>query len=117
MTLKECYEMMGGDYEEVIDRLPREASIVKYLKKYVDSNEFDKMLEAYNNKDYKCLFEETHNIKGMSANLSISVLGKTVSEICEAVRNGDPQIDLEPIIERAKEEYAIVVAAVGQLEG
>ena len=36
MTLQECYEKMGGDYEEVLARLISQERIAKYMVKFLD---------------------------------------------------------------------------------
>lgn len=115
MELKECYEKIGGDYSDVMNRLPNEALILKFLKKYAASGEFDKMIAAADAKDYNALFETTHNLKGMSANLSLTKINKTITEICEAVRHGEPQIDLEPLIAQAKADQAEFLEIINQM--
>lgn len=109
MEVKEFYETVGGDYQDVMNRLPTEALVVKFLKKYASGDEFGRIVEAYEAKDYRKLFEETHNVKGMTANLSLTKLCGVVTEMCEAVRHGDPEIDLEPLMEKAKEYQKLVL--------
>ena len=40
MTLKECYEAMGADYEAVMGRLRKEERILKYLTKFLEDPSF-----------------------------------------------------------------------------
>ena len=37
MTVKECYEQMGADYEGVLGRLRSEVLIKKFAKKFLDA--------------------------------------------------------------------------------
>ena len=40
MTVKECYEQMGADYEGVLGRLRSEALIKKFEKKFLDDGSY-----------------------------------------------------------------------------
>ena len=41
MTLKECYEAMGGDYAGVSSRLPSEKMIQKFVLKFLGDGSYD----------------------------------------------------------------------------
>ena len=116
MNLKECYEAFKGDYEDVMTRLPREASVIKFLRKFKDNTDYGEMLSAAEAGDYERVFAASHNLKGMAANLSISQFNKSVAEVCEAVRGGTPTVDITPLIEKSKADYEMTIAAIDQLE-
>jgi len=116
MNLKEVYEAMGGDYDSVMTRLPREASVIKFLKKFVEAEDYSKMIEAADNKDYETLFAVSHTVKGVCANLSITALSNSSSALCESVRGGAPTIDIAPLVEECKKDYAVTVDAISKLE-
>ena len=40
MTVKECYEQMGADYEGVLGRLRSEALIKKFAKIFLDDGSY-----------------------------------------------------------------------------
>lgn len=117
MNLQDCYVAFKGDYKDVMNRLPREASVIKFLKKFEENQDFAKMLEAVAANDYEQVFALSHNIKGMTANLSISALSSSISEVCECVRGGEPKSDLAPLIEKAKSDYEMTINAIKELEG
>ena len=116
MNLKECYSAFKGDYEDVMARLPREASVIKFLRKFTENTDFDEMLKAYADKDYEKVFATSHNLKGMAANLSISEFCKSVTEVCEAARGGEPKSDIAPLIEKSKADYGMTIDAISRLE-
>ena len=116
MNLKECYAVMNSDYDEVMARLPREASVIKFLRKFAIDTEFSKMLEAFEQKNYEVVFSTTHNLKGVCGNLSLKPLAKACSEICEEVRHGAPKEDITPMVEAARQQHACVIAAIAELE-
>ena len=116
MNLKECYEAMHGDYDDVMGRLPREASIIKYLRRFAENEEFAELLTAAGNKDYRRVFELSHDLKGMAANLSITGFQKKVSAVCEETRDREPGEGFAALVKEAEEEYQVVLAAVKELE-
>lgn len=115
MNLKEVYDAMEGKYDDVLRRIPSEDSIIRFLKKFRDSGDFTAMTDAFDKKDYRRVFETSHNLKGLCGNLSLSKLAKSCTEVCEAVRHGEPTIDIAPMIEAAKADYEQVVNAINKL--
>ena len=87
-----------------------------FIKKYVENDGFNKMIQAYDKKDYKALFETAHNVKGMTANLGLKSLSNISSSICESVRKGEPDMDLEPLIENAKKIQTDIIKNVALLD-
>ena len=41
MTLQECYEALGGDYQDVISRLRSDRLVQKFVLKFLDDSSFD----------------------------------------------------------------------------
>ena len=48
MTVKECYEQMGADYEGVLGRLRSEGLIKKFAKKFLDDGSFQSLKDNKN---------------------------------------------------------------------
>ena len=116
MKLKECYVAMNGDYDDVMGRLPREASIIKFLRRFAENTEFAELKVVAAEKNYRRVFELSHDLKGMAANLGITGFCKIISEVCEATRNGDPADGFDEMVSQADAEYNTVIAAIGELE-
>lgn len=116
MTIIELYDTIGGDWNELMRRILYEDMAVELVKKYAKVKEFDHMIEAYKKKDYRQVFEISHNIKGMTGTLSMKALTDTISTICESVRNGEPTIDLDPLIKQAKAEQALLINLIEKLD-
>jgi len=115
MKLQEAYEAMHGNYDDVMGRLPREESVIKFLKKFMGNTDFQQMVTAAEENNFQEVFKASHSLKGMCGNLGITGLEQIVSKICELVRHGDPAEDLAPYIMQAREEYATVLTIIGQL--
>lgn len=46
MTIKECYEAMGGDYEDVLKRLMNEARIQKFALMFKKDPSMSQLTQA-----------------------------------------------------------------------
>ena len=88
MTLQECYEKMGGNYEDVISRLTKEERITKYTIKFLEDTTFRSLCEAREVNDYEAVFREIHTLKGVSQNLGFARLQEVCHAMTEAVRGG-----------------------------
>lgn len=45
MTIKECYDAMGADYQNTLNRFPNEAFIKKFVLKFLDDNSYANLKE------------------------------------------------------------------------
>lgn len=64
MTVKECYEQMGADYEDVLGRLRNEALIRKFAKKFLEDGSFQMLKDGLAKKDGEMAFRAAHTLKG-----------------------------------------------------
>ena len=115
MNLRECYEKMHGDYDDVCERLPREESVIKFLKRFLDDKNFPELMAAVAEEDYEKIFSTTHNLKGICANLSITRLKESSSELCEAVRHGKPNYDIQSFVDKVAKDYEDTKQAISEL--
>ena len=67
-------------------------------------------------KDYETAFRMAHNLKGVCANLSITKLGASSSELCEELRGGCNTDRVEPLLAVVLEDYDATLAAIRQLQ-
>lgn len=117
MTLKEAYIIMNGDYEDVMNRLAKEERIIRFLHKLENNIKYENIEKVVKANDTKKAFEETHNLKGVALNLGLTELAQCSSELCEAYRNGEPKVDVMPMLEKLKNSYAVATETIRQLEG
>lgn len=89
MTLKECYAVLGGNYEDVLSRLRSEKMVQKYVLKFLDDESFDRLCRALESGAQEEAFRAAHTIKGMCQNLSFTILEQSSSRMTEALRAGD----------------------------
>ncbi|MCH5267964.1 MAG: Hpt domain-containing protein [Lachnospiraceae bacterium] len=115
MTVKECYEAMGGDYEDVKGRLLTDARVEKYLIKFKDANDIQKVVDSLEEQDYESAFRHVHNIKGLSLNLGLSKLRNSSDVLCEELRGGKPEGDISSLLDDMKKDFDATIAAINQL--
>ncbi len=88
MTLRECYEKMGGDYADVMERLTKEERISRYVVKFLEDTTFQTLCEVKDTGDWEGVFRAVHTLKGVSENLGFMKLYQASHEMTEAVRGG-----------------------------
>lgn len=115
MPIEEFYEVIGGDYEEIVHRMMGETRVKKYIKKFPENTTYSKLYENMNNKDYGNAFLEVHNLKGMSMNIGVTELAEVCSELTEALRDG-PKGDVEGLFEAVKLTYEKIVGLIQSIE-
>lgn len=116
MTIKECYLMMDADYDDVISRLMNDRLVLKYNKKFAESDDYSNLVKAVENKDYPMAFRMAHNLKGISLNLGFSGLFTVSNELCDEIRDGDPQIDISPMLDAITVKYQQVIEGIKLME-
>lgn len=115
MELREIYEQINGDYDSVFSRLHNDERIKKYLLKFIN-NKLDTLIRnALDAGDYETAFREAHNLKGICANLNIDKLGKSASELTEALRGRNPEVDISSLVEAMQADYDMTIRALNVL--
>lgn len=78
----------GIDYDEGMERFcDNEAIYEKYLKKFLNTNEFHNISEQITEKKYVEAFKTAHALKGMLGNLSMTKCYNAVSKLTEILRD------------------------------
>ena len=69
MTIKQCYQAMGADFEEISQRIPSEAMIRKFAVKFPEDKSFAELTKALEQGDVETAFRAAHTIKGLCLTL------------------------------------------------
>ena len=60
MTVKECYEQMGSDYESVLGRMGSEAMIKRFALKFLQDPSFNNLKENLEKNDGRSVPRSTY---------------------------------------------------------
>ena len=87
MTMRECYEAIGGNYEDVLGRLRSEALIWKFTFMFLEDQSYLQLKQALKDKNYEDAFRSAHTLKGVCQNLSFDRLYEVSHELTELLRD------------------------------
>ena len=88
MTVQELYDQIGGSYDDVKRILPMDKLIVKFVVKFLDDKSAERLFSAWDARDASALFEGAHAMKGVCANIGLTALSNSASELAEEFRPG-----------------------------
>ena len=112
MTIKECYEKVGSDYDGVLKRLGSEALAVKFL----NDPSFQELTDGLAAQDGEKAFRAAHTLKGVCLNLGFTELYKVSAELTEVLR-GRETAGSDELYAQVKEQYTTLTDAIRELAG
>lgn len=113
MTLRECYESFGGNYEDVLSRLMDDKRVERFAFKFLDDTNFQTLCDCFESGSYEEAFRAAHTIKGLCLNLGFEKLRLSSDKLTESLRNGKSD-DSEALLEQTKADYDKVMAGLRQ---
>ncbi len=118
MTVKECYDAIGANYVEIMGRLRTEEKVKKFLLKVLSDKSYDLLIQSIEERNMEEAFRAAHTMKGVSQNLSLTRFYHSSNELAELLRDRhDYGADIEPVLEKVKEDYAQMIEQIRKLEG
>ena len=111
MTIQECYEKMGADYEDVLKRLYRESMIRKFVRMFLDDDSYSKLAQSLKDGNVQEAFRAAHTLKGVCQNLGFTNLYQPAYELTELLRTGTLNGSKE-LFARVTEQYKITTDAI-----
>ena len=119
MSLKERYDKMGADYEDVLSRLRSEVLVRKFALKFLDDDSYANLKAAMESGNAPEAFRGAHTLKGVAQNLGFGPLYKAAAEVTESLRPSETSSgDMEKaakLMPAVDEEYARTIAAIKEL--
>ena len=115
MDIKECYRKMGGNFDDVMQRLGNESFIQRFVIRFLDDPSFQMIKDGIEKKDAELAFRGAHTLKGVCLNLGFSELYKASAELTEVLREREIP-DNADLYQKVKEQYEILTAAIQELE-
>lgn len=118
MTVRECYDKINGDYDEIVSRLGNEERVVRFSKKFFTTGDIEGLEKSIDDNDGNNSFEYAHRLKGNSLNIGFSHFSKTVESLVEPLRCReikDPGA-INVLFSVVKEEYINMKEVFDQLD-
>lgn len=108
MNIKKLYEV-GIDYKSGVQRCMGNCVLYEnMLALFVEENDFYELVDIYNKRDYKKLFEYVHMMKGIAGNLSMKGLYDECFMLVETLRAKNYKL-VDEMIGSVLEEYELVL--------
>ena len=60
MTVRECYEKIGSDFDKVLERMGSEALVKRFAIKFLEDKSFEELTESLKEKDGEDAFRAAH---------------------------------------------------------
>ncbi len=117
MTLKECYEKLGADYEGVLQRMAgKEALVQRFALKFLKDTSYSDLKNALTDEDYENAFRASHTLKGVASNLGFVKIVDSAHSLTEQLRGGSkPENDNDfTELSAAYEETIAMLSALEQ---
>ena len=110
MTIREFYTLVGGSYDDMSERFPSDALILRFLTMLPQDGSMELLARS------KTAFRAVHTLKGVALNLGLTALAGVCSEMTEALRGSDTLPASAPaLFEAVQREYDKVTGALVQL--
>ena len=115
MNIRECYEKMGADFNEVLQRLGSESFIQRFAVRFLDDTSFQMIKDGIAAKDAESAFRGAHTLKGVCSNLGFTKLYEASCELTEILR-GRELVGYEDALAEVEKQYEITVDAIKGLD-
>lgn len=116
MTVKECYEAIGADFEGVYGRMMKKESLVKkFARKFLDDKSYAGLCENLAAGNIEEAFRAAHTLKGVAQNLGFTGLYVPASEVTDILREGHTE-GTQELMEKIRAEYEKTAAAIAEIE-
>lgn len=114
MTIEECYNKLGGSFEQAEKRLPSVSLIKRFVAKFPDDSSFSELCNAMQNGERADAFRAAHTLKGVCANLSFDRLFSSAEQLTEALRQETEAIPQNAfsLLEDVKKDYELTVDTI-----
>lgn len=117
MTLRECYESIGSDYDATVARMcGKESVLEKFVRKFVEDPTYSTLISSFESGDIENAFRMAHTLKGICLNLGFKKLYESASALTEALRDQTAIADnAAELLGNVKRDYETVLNAVSEL--
>lgn len=111
MTMQECYQALGGDYDQMVRRLSSHERVGKFLAMFLEDDSFAQLCRILEQGSREEAMQAAITLKGVTGNLSFIRLYNSSSRLAQALRPG-AQTDPAPYLEQVRQDYEQTVRAI-----
>lgn len=118
MSIEECYQQIGGDYNQVLTRLMTPKLVIRFIGRFLEDNSFSMLEKALAEGNCKEAFRAAHTLKGVCQSLGLGNLLASTHEITELLRHQEGEIpfDAGAYFEAVRRDYEATVAAIREFQ-
>lgn len=117
ITLREAYQNVGADYDDVLNRLMgSEDMVARFAGRFADDPSFAQLTEALAAGDAQAAFRAAHTLKGVAQNLGLVNLYEPASALTESLRGGSLE-GADELAIPVREQYEATIAALTEALG
>ena len=86
MTIREFYTLVGGSYDDMSERFPSDALILRFLTMLPQDGSMELLARSMDAADAKTAFRAVHTLKGVALNLGLTALARLLRDDRGAAR-------------------------------
>lgn len=116
MNVKDLYEELGGDYDDMFSRLNNEDLMTKIVKMFISDTSYSDLKKGLETSDAELAFRGAHTLKGVSLNLGFTNLSNLAVELTELLRPRDLNVDYKDLFNKITQEYNRTIEAIRKLD-
>ena len=113
MNVRECYDAIKGDYEDVKARLLSDARIRRFALMFLRDSSMDELRTAMSETNYEKAFQAAHTLKGVCLNLGLKGLYEPTAKITEMLRE-KKETDYTALVQVIREEREKLLGICGE---
>lgn len=115
MNLEACYDKIGANYKDLVQRLGSEDFAKLFAKKFLDDDSFANLDKALAEQNAEDAFRAVHTLKGVAQNLSLENLYKVSFTLTENLRGLKINTETAALFAAVKSEYDKTITALQEL--
>ena len=115
MTIRECYNVFGGDFDGVMKRLIDENRVERFALKFLDESSMKQLRISLIEDDQEGAFRAAHTLKGVCQNLGFDNLYQVSFDITEKLRGRETD-GCEELFAKVEEQYKKTTDAIHMME-
>lgn len=114
MTVKEAYEQLGGNYEDMRYRVD-EKMLLRLIGMLLRDPNYADLCTALEQDDYDTAFRGAHTLKGVALNMGLTPLAAKASALTETLRDREENAAIEPAFAEFDQAYQAMQRVFAQL--